>query len=114
MFNRYFSSVFTVADGELPAYSSFVSEQMLDFEIDEYDLLEAIKLLEPSLSCGPDKLPNYFFIKLASTLAKPLCTLFNILLKEGILSNDWLLAIITPIFKRGNKALVANYRPISL
>lgn len=114
MFNQYFSSVFTVDDGTLPAYNSSVFDPMPDFEFDHYDVLEAIKLLDPTLSSGPDKLPNYLFIKLATTLAKPLCTLFNILLANSVLPSNWLLAIITPIFKCGNKALVSDYQPISL
>ena len=31
---------------------------------------------------------------------------------EGLVPNSWKLANVTPVFKKGNRALVSNYRPI--
>ena len=40
--------------------------------------------------------------------------LFNKFLRFGIFPGDWKLANIVPIFKKGKRDLVENYRPISL
>ena len=40
--------------------------------------------------------------------------LFNKSLRLGIFPGDWKLANIVPIFKKGKRDLVENYRPISL
>ena len=40
--------------------------------------------------------------------------LFNKSLESGIYPNAWKLAFIQPIYKKGNKNLVINYRPISI
>jgi len=35
-------------------------------------------------------------------------------LEEGILPKDWRMAVVIPIFKKGNKHEASNYRPVSL
>ena len=47
-------------------------------------------------------------------LAKPLCRLFNQSLQTSCLPKEWRQANVTPIFKKGNRHPVCNYRPISL
>ena len=48
------------------------------------------------------------------TLAKPLTTLFNKLLENGNFPEEWKTASVCPVYKKGNKSEVGNYRPISL
>ena len=40
--------------------------------------------------------------------------MFTRSLKSGQVPQDWRLANVTPIFKKGSKNLASNYRPISL
>ena len=40
--------------------------------------------------------------------------LFKLSLRKGELHDDWLLANVTPIFKKGSALDPANYRPVSL
>ena len=40
--------------------------------------------------------------------------IFTQSLNEGILPSDWLKANITPIYKKGDRSVPTNYRPISL
>jgi hypothetical protein len=51
---------------------------------------------------------------MAAEIAPVLTAIFNQSLKTGILPEDWLKANIAPIFKKGNKNLAENYRPVSL
>ena len=44
----------------------------------------------------------------------PLTAIFNIFLSLGFVPSQWKSALIIPVFKKGNRRNVGNYRPISL
>ena len=49
----------------------------------------------------------------AFQIAPSLFALFNKSLSRGVLPDDWKLANVVPVHKRGEKSHVENYRPIS-
>ena len=49
-----------------------------------------------------------------SEIAPSLTRLINLSLRVGCVPKDWKGASIVPVFKKGNKEEVINYRPISL
>ena len=51
---------------------------------------------------------------LAPELAPIVHTIFTQSLDTGELPRDWSLANVAPIFKKGNRVLAENYRPVSL
>ena len=61
-----------------------------------------------------DKISAKILIELKEELSIPLCIIFNKSLKEGSVPDDWKLANVSPIFKKGNRDNPGNYRPISL
>ncbi len=73
-----------------------------------------MKDLNASKSPGPDGLHS----RVLKEACHELTTLFTILyrrsLSEGVVPKEWKDAHITPIFKKGNRAVSNNYRPVSL
>ena len=48
------------------------------------------------------------------TLAFPLKMIFEAVLNDGVFPNDWKNGNIVPVHKKDLKAMLINYRPISL
>ena len=83
-------------------------------EITSAMINEIIKHLEPNKAAGPDEVHHKILIKGADIIAQPLAFLFNRSLDETVFPKEWKKAHVTPIYKKGEKYLCTNYRPISL
>ena len=82
--------------------------------ITEEMITEKLDKLKIDRSAGIDNIHPRVLKELKTELAKPLKQIFEISLKLGRLPEDWRSSIITALHKKGSKANVANYRPISL
>ena len=87
---------------------------ILDVLISEEDVYESLCKIDTSKPCGPDEVSGHLLREGAPWLAGPLTKLFQLSLSQGCLPSDWTSANITPVFKKGNKHFLSNYRPISL
>ena len=119
LLNNTFSKVFLDDDDgkHLPKLPPFVhkdSGEMPDIHVTTGDVLDAISNLKNSMSRTPDNVPTIFIKKVSKVLAKPLAILFNLSLKKGKIPKFWKLALVVPIFKKGETNKTTNYRPISL
>ena len=65
-------------------------------------------------SCGPDELHPRMLNELAVELAAPTTELFNQSLFPGEVLEEWQMANISPILKKGRRKVAANYRLVSL
>ena len=74
-------------------------------------LLEKINI---SKAAGPDLIPGRMLNMLAPELAPIVHAIFTQSLDTGELPRDWSLANVAPIFKKGNRVMAENYRPVSL
>ncbi|KAI8511872.1 hypothetical protein Bbelb_109720 [Branchiostoma belcheri] len=70
--------------------------------------------LNPSKASGPDQIPPWFLKLTASEIAPVLTNIFQNSLNTAEIPKDWRDANICAIFKKGDRAVPSNYRPVSL
>lgn len=88
------------------------NELNVTISIDEMKL--AIKQLKTGTSAGPDLFLNEFLKNGSDALLLYLHKLFNKIFEMGYFPSDWSEGFIIPIFKKGDKNEVSNYRGITL
>ena len=52
--------------------------------------------------------------ELATEVSPILTTIFNASIQQGKIPDQWKEALITPLFKKGERGKASNYRPVSL
>ena len=73
-----------------------------------------LKGLNPSKALGPDALHPRVLKELATELGPVFAHLFQQSIDKGEIPKEWSLANICPLFKKGDRSLACNYRPVSL
>lgn len=117
LLNMFFSSVFTKEDTSYmpnPEKTYFGDIPLSDITIEEDKIQSKIRNLNPSSAGGPDKNGPRLLIEVCDEISYPLALIFTKSLVERCVPSDWKKANVTPIFKKGSKSEVGNYRPVSL
>ena len=70
--------------------------------------------LKTHKATGPDSIPAYVLKSAADQLAPILTRLYQYSLDCGEIPPDWKNAFVVPIFKKAEKHVPSNYRPVSL
>ena len=73
-----------------------------------------IRKINPNKETGSDGLSGQMLLLCDDSVVLPLHIIFINILSTSIYPDMWKLANVTPIFKKGDKQLINNYRPISL
>ena len=114
--NTQFQSVFTHDDAEkeLPKMDGPEYPRINELVINENGVEKLLSNLKVNKASGPDDLPATVLKELSHEIAPILTVIFTQSLQTGSLPKDWLKANVAPIFKKGNRHLAENYRPVSL
>ena len=113
--NKQFQSVFTKEDlSNIPECCGPSIPPLHNITISVDGVKKLLSTLDSSKSCGPDNIPARILKHCCDEIAPILTVIFTQSLSSGNLPDDWLMANVTPIFKKGDRASPTNYRPISL
>ncbi|KFM04169.1 hypothetical protein AS27_10741, partial [Aptenodytes forsteri] len=82
--------------------------------IQEEAVNDLLRHLDTHKSVGPDGTHPRVLRELAEVLAKPLSIIYQQSWLTGEVPDDWRLANVTPIYRKGRKEDPGNYRPVSL
>ena len=114
--SQYYQSVFTEDDPSTPApdFPSLTLEKLEDVVVSVDSVEEILMNLNPNKAAGPDEVESKLLKECAEEAAPILTQLFRRSMDEGEVPNKWKEAHVIPIHKKGNKAVMANYRPVAL
>ncbi|XP_071944903.1 uncharacterized protein [Antedon mediterranea] len=114
--NNFFCSTFTCEDiSDVPELTNrYNGVPLSTLVFSREQVLKKLMSLNPSKSPGPDSIHPRVLKEAAELIADPLTNIFNKSIKEGIIPDDWKVAHVSAIFKKGNPTNPSNYRPISL
>ena len=76
------------------------------------ELKRASSILKPGKAVGADNLSNEMISSLVETHPKLILKLFNSILTTSVVMPEWLMGLIVPIYKKGDKSEPSNYRGI--
>jgi len=91
-----------------------LGEIISDIHITDTDVISSISEFKEHKSPDIDGITSTYALKIKSIIAKPLRLLFTRSIEMTEIPEDWKRANISPIFKKGEKSSVENYRPVSL
>ena len=77
------------------------------------EVLSCMKSLKCKNSEGFDRIPQRVLLDGADLLLPPLVKLFTLVYNEKAIPEQWSVAKITPIHKKGSKSMIENYRPVA-
>ena len=81
-------------------------------QISEDAVMEVLNNLKQKLSCGHDGISSRLLKASKNVIYKPLTLIINQTLTSGIFPDTLNIGKIIPLFKKGDKTLLENYRPI--
>ena len=82
--------------------------------VDSKEILNIVKNLKNKFSCGSDEISTSIIKYIITAIVQPIVYIFNNSLRFGIFPDKLKLALIVPVFKKGDETKLDNYRPISL
>ena len=113
LFNKHFYNQFSDSN-TYEIDIDFSNDRFSHFTIDDRNICNALRKLNPNKSKGPDNIGGLLLKNYAQSISYPLSILFNISFRTKSLPTEWKMANIVPVYKKGDKNCIENYRPISL
>ena len=83
-------------------------------EVNVQDIINAINTIESKASSGYDRISNRMLKAIKNIICLPLTLIINQTLQTGVFPDALKIAKVLPVYKKNEKFLMENYRPISI
>ena len=113
-FYGQFTDVFTKSEYSQVPLLDRSAPFLEDIVVTKEGFTKRLKGLNPSKALGPDELHPRALNELATELDPIFAHLFQQSIDSGEIPKEWTLANISSLFKKGDRTLACNYRPVSL
>ena len=114
LLNEYFASVFTnEPHGNIPILETRTEKEM-EYNIISDEIALLLKNMDGNKSPSPDGYHPCFIKELADFIIEPIGIIFRNSMESGTIPSQWKEARVSAIYKKGNKKLAGNYRPVSI
>ena len=80
--------------------------------VEQLEVENMLRSLDISKSAGEDNISGKFLRDAAEVISSPLTYIMNLSLKSATVPDDFNLASVLPIYKKGNRNYEGNYRPV--
>ena len=101
-------------DDELPHISVKYDNDLSAVNFSTQEVYTLLNKLDVHKAYGTDNLSPHILKQCASQLSPSLAILFTLSMKTGKVPSQWKAPHVVPIFKKGDKGNIENYRPVSL
>lgn len=120
--NNFFVNTGNMVEGKIPKGKNNFTEYLGDSNlrsiflnpVDNEEITSMVGKLNVSKACGPNSIPSNILKNNLKTLIEPLKHIINISLEQGWFPTLLKMADVCPIYKKSDKSMCENYRPISL
>lgn len=119
MWNRYFVSVGESIAGNVPLIDAdplqhvdHISNTFVLFPTTAAEICSTIKSLK-NKPCNIQSIPNSIYKSVAGTISVVLSDYVNASFNSGTFPDSLKISRVIPLFKKGDKSVTSNYRPIS-
>ena len=116
IFNNFFAQQCRplINGSVLPPLNLLTNSRISSIQIRENDILNLLRNLDKNKASGNDGISSQMLILCDDTIVIPLKIIFDNIINSSVFPDLWKHANVTPVFKKEDKRLIKNYRPISL
>ena len=91
-----------------------VSESFHWLPVTPLEIEDMLKSSDQKKACGHDNEPVKLLVDSVQYISNPLSYIFNLSLQLGQFPDPLKVAIVSPVYKKGDREQPGNYRPISV
>lgn len=113
VFREFFSSVYVPSSTFGPRDYLCSNSASSSMRFSALDVETELRGLPSKCSHTPDGIPQILLKRLARSVAEPLYLIFQRSYCDGKVPRYFTQSVVTPVFKKGSKSLVKNYRPVA-